>query len=45
MPMVAADEARMKSLKPFAHQVALVTKRKVRLVKFHNKEEIDTIWP
>lgn len=45
VPMIAADEVRMQSLKPFAHQVAVVTNRKVKLVKFHNKEELDTIWP
>ena len=40
IPMIAADEERLKSLKPFAHQIAVVTGRKVKIVKFHNREEL-----
>lgn len=43
VPMIAADEERLKSLKPFAHQISVVTKRKVKLVKFHNREDVGEI--
>jgi hypothetical protein len=43
IPMIAADETRLKSLKPFAHQIAIVTKRKVKLVKFSIREDMGEI--
>jgi hypothetical protein len=43
LPMIAADEERLKSLKPFAHQIALVTKQQVKLVKFHTREDFDNV--
>lgn len=43
LPMLAADEERLKSLKPFAHQISIMTKQKVKLVKFNNREELGEI--
>lgn len=43
VPMIAADEERLKSLRPFAHQIAIVTKQKVKLVKFNNREDVGEI--
>ena len=43
VPMIAADEERLKSLKPFAHQIAVVTKKKVKLVKFHKREDVGEV--
>jgi hypothetical protein len=43
IPMIAADVERLKSLKPFAHQISVVTKCKVKLVKFHNREDVGEI--
>lgn len=43
VPMICADEERLKALKPFAHQIAVVTKRKVKIVKFHTREDIGEI--
>jgi hypothetical protein len=43
LPMVAADETRLRLLKPFAHQIAVITKRKVKLVKFYNREDCEEI--
>jgi hypothetical protein len=43
MPMICADEARLKALRPFAHQIAVVTKKKIKVVKFTQREDIDAI--
>lgn len=43
MPMIAGDEYRLKSLRPFAHQIASVTKRKVKIVRFTNREDIGEV--
>jgi len=43
LPMIAGDEERLKSLKPFAHQIAVATKRKVKLVKFHTREDVGEV--
>jgi hypothetical protein len=43
LPMIAADEERLKCLKPFAHQIAVVTKQKVKLVKFHTREDVEDL--
>lgn len=40
MPMVAADEKRMKSLIPVAEQIAANSDQDVILVKFSNREEL-----
>lgn len=43
IPMLAADEERLKSLRPFAHQIASVTRKKVKLVKFTSREDLGEI--
>ena len=43
VPMIAADEERLKALRPFAHQISVVTRQKVKLVKFHTREDIGAI--
>lgn len=43
IPMIAADEARLQSLKPFAHQIAVITHSKVKLVKFHQREDVGEV--
>jgi hypothetical protein len=43
VPMIAADEERLKSLKPFAHQIAVITKKKVKLVKFQTREDVGEV--
>jgi hypothetical protein len=43
VPMICADEERLKSLKPFAHQISVVTKRNVKIVKFHTREDVGEI--
>jgi len=40
VPMICADEERLKSLRPFAHQISVVTKQKVKIVKFHTREDV-----
>ena len=45
IPMVGADEARMKSLKEKAQEVANLTGQKITLVKFSNKTVLETIEP
>ena len=43
VPMIAADKERLTSLKPFAHQISIVTKKTVKLVKFHGREDLGAI--
>lgn len=43
LPMVAADEARLNNLRPFAKQIEKVTKRKVKIVKFTQREDIGDV--
>lgn len=43
VPMIAADEERLKSLKPFAHQIAVFTKQKVKIVKFNTRETVGEV--
>jgi hypothetical protein len=40
VPLIAADEARLKSLTPTAEQIARISGRVVRLVKFTNREVV-----
>jgi hypothetical protein len=41
MPMVAADEMRVKQLRPIAQAVAAQTGVRIRLVKFTVREEVE----
>jgi hypothetical protein len=43
MPMIAADEARLRQLRPFAERTAKATGRPVRLLRFTVREELETI--
>lgn len=43
MPLVAADPDRVESLRIIAQKMAQMTKKKVHLIKFSVKEEIETI--
>ena len=43
MPMVAADEARVASLRPIAEDIAKASGKEVRLVRFSVRTEIEVI--
>lgn len=43
MPFVCADKARMESLKPHAQRIAKESGKKIKLVKFTLREEIEEI--
>lgn len=45
LPMVGADEARMKSLKSTAQELANASRQKVTLVKFSVRTDLETIEP
>lgn len=45
MPLIAADQARLTSLRPYAEQVVRATGRPVRLVRFSERTVIETIEP
>jgi len=43
MPMVGADMARAESLKPIAQNIARTTGKKIKLLRFTNREELGLI--
>ena len=45
MPMVAADEGRLDSLRATAKKICKEANTEIRLVKFHNREEMETFLP
>lgn len=46
VPLIAADEARLNSfVLPMARQLVNVFGKKMRLVKFHNREVVEEIIP
>jgi hypothetical protein len=45
MPMVGADEARIESLNPIAQQMATGLGKKVTLVRFSVREEMEVFEP
>lgn len=45
MPMVGADLARIESLKERARELAVASKRPIKLVRFKIREEIEVISP
>jgi hypothetical protein len=45
VPLIAADEARLKSLIPVARQIAKASGKKVKLLKFTTRSEIMEIDP
>lgn len=45
LPMVAGNHKHLQALKPFADQIAKLTKKKVKLVKFTMREDLGVIEP
>ena len=45
MPFIAADEDRLRSLRPRAELLARASGRPVRLVRFSVREDLETIEP
>jgi hypothetical protein len=45
VPLIAADEARLKSLIPIARQVARASGKQVKLIKLSQRTELLTISP
>lgn len=45
MPMVAADAARVESLRDMARSIAIFSKKPVRLVRFSVREEVEVFQP
>lgn len=43
MPLVGADQKRVDSLRPIAKQIAQATGKRVVLVKFTHREDVETI--
>jgi hypothetical protein len=41
MPLIAADKNRLDSLWPVARRIAEITGKKCKLVRFHNREDIE----
>jgi hypothetical protein len=45
VPLIAADPARVESLKPIAAHIAKVSGKPVRLVKFTSREDVEVFSP
>lgn len=45
VPLIAADEARLRDLWPWARKIAKQAQIPVRLVRFHHREVVDDIKP
>ena len=45
MPMVAADSKRVDSLKLMAQSIANLTRKRITLIKFSVREDVETIEP
>lgn len=45
MPLVAADPARLVSIRPVAQAIAKQTGRPIKLIRFTQREEVETIKP
>lgn len=45
IPMIAADEARLKNLIPLAEQLSKLTGMTIRLIRLHTREELRTFTP
>ncbi len=43
LPLIAADETRLKNILPLARQIAKTTGKRLRLVKFTNREIVEDI--
>ena len=45
LPLVAADRERVESLRPLVHRIANQTRKRITLVKFSVREDLETIEP
>ncbi|MBA7553646.1 hypothetical protein ES705_46240 [subsurface metagenome] len=45
MPLMGADLARAQSVKPIAQNIADVLGKKVTLLRFTNREEVEVLYP
>lgn len=45
MPLIAADPARLEALRPYAEAVARLAGKRIRLVRFTTRTDIETIEP
>lgn len=45
MPLVGADRARVDALRKWAQEIATVTKKRMKLVRFSVREELEQIEP
>lgn len=43
MPLIGADEARIKAYQPYAEEAAKVTGQPIKLVRFSAREDLETI--
>ena len=43
VPLIAADEARLKSIRPMAQQIAKLFGKPVRLAKFGSREDVEIV--
>ncbi len=43
MPLVGADMARVDSLRPFAEQIGLIINKKIKLVKFTTRTDVEEL--
>lgn len=45
LPMIGADMARIETLRPMAKALAGMTKKKIQLIKFKVREDLEVIEP
>ena len=45
VPLIAADEKRLASLRPIAASIARMTKKAIVLVRFERRVEVETVGP
>ncbi|MBR0879598.1 hypothetical protein ACVMGC_000996 [Bradyrhizobium barranii subsp. barranii] len=45
VPLMAADKKRVEALKPWAREVARITGKKIKLIKFTTRSEVMEIEP
>jgi hypothetical protein len=45
MPLIAADKKMLEILRPVAKGLALMTKKKIKLIKLHGREDVEFISP
>lgn len=45
LPLVGADMDRVTALRPYAQDIAKVTGKKIKLIHFTNRVEMEEIWP